>query len=353
MRELLSRTLDVPFHRLFRTLGRPVTAPLEISFALSYKCACRCRTCHSLSMALEPEMTPEEYSTVFQRISFQPFSVTLTGGEPFLRENFMEIAASACAELAPAIVFIETCGDLPDFTSEAIRELTDSFPGVWFAVKIPLDGTQEKMDWMRGDSAGSFERFLQTFSILKTMPGQNLATVIGVPVSKYNEDTAAGLLREAFRLYPDAVALEFAGRMEALGAPASVSPDPGKLPGLLASYRKLAREHKTQHGTPRMLMNLYSRRAAAAATALSGEGRRGLCYAGFSSIYVSPSGSVMDCPGAKAATAPCPRDHCSRTRYLLPLAVLRWLPQRFEKKSVNCLLSLSVFFRAKTLAFFL
>ena len=297
-RALLGRILDAPFHRLFRTAGRPVTAPLEISFALTYKCANRCRTCGSITKAAGPESAAEEYKEIFRRIPFSPLAVTFTGGEPFLREDLTEIAVAACESLRPAFVFIETCADLPELISGAAHTLADSFPDTCFVVKLPMDGVQERMDWMRGGARGAFELFLRSFRTLKAGGAGNLATVLSVLVSRFNQDSAAILLREAFMLYPDAVSLEFAGRMEALAAPETAAPDREKALALPSLYRKLARENTPSRGIPRLLTNLYLRRAAASAAALAGAGRRPRCFAGFSSLYIDPSGSVMDCPGA-------------------------------------------------------
>ena len=83
-RELILRgVVDAPFHKIFRATGRPVVVPMEISFAVTYRCASFCQTCRCMKNYKPGELCLDEYKAIFDRMGFEPFSVSFTGGEPF------------------------------------------------------------------------------------------------------------------------------------------------------------------------------------------------------------------------------------------------------------------------------
>lgn len=240
-------------------------------------------------------MTLEEYNAIFDRAGFQPFGITFTGGEPFYREDLFDIVSAACEKLNPAIINIKTCGDLPDLIHETTRKLSIKYPENYFVTWLSVDGLGENLDYMRGNSKGSFEAILETFSFLNSMGAPNHRTGISVLLSKFNVDKAAALLGTVFNMYPDMVSLAFACGSESLAAT-----DEKVVPHVAASEKALSvylERMKDVRGGPveRAIHAALIANAKSDFAALS-EKRSRKCPGGFQSLYIDSHGAVKTCP---------------------------------------------------------
>ena len=78
---------------LRKTLTKNV--PLNVLFEVTHKCNLNCRHCY-ISPKDEPELTFGEIDDILQQLAEKnSLFLTLSGGEPFIREDIFEIAASA------------------------------------------------------------------------------------------------------------------------------------------------------------------------------------------------------------------------------------------------------------------
>src|SRR5581483_5214659 len=68
-----------------------VPKPSYVTYLVTYRCNAKCGMCDSWRMRPGPELTLEEVRRVFEKLS--PLdAVRLSGGEPFLRTDFAELA---------------------------------------------------------------------------------------------------------------------------------------------------------------------------------------------------------------------------------------------------------------------
>ncbi|HOC91549.1 MAG TPA: radical SAM protein [bacterium] len=297
-REIWLRSVDVPFHRSFRSFGVPVLAPFHISFAVTYRCLNLCQTCQSFKKSRMRELTLNEYASVFDKMTFSPFCATFTGGEPFLRQDFGKIAALACKKLKPAIVMFETCGDHPERVRRVVSALAGHYSDILFIVWISMDGTGEALDSMRGGVPGSFESALKTYRLLRGSPATNLLVGFNAVVSRYNAALAPKLLDDLFMLYPDLVSLDAAGGAESLGvAGVDVSPTAEEFATAVEAYLEKLNALRGR-GEIRFMKRLLARRAETALESLRTNDRAGNCFAAHAYLYIDPRGSVCDCPVA-------------------------------------------------------
>ncbi len=297
-KEVWLRSLDVPFHRAFRTFGRPVIAPFQITFAVTYKCLNLCRTCHSFKNPQGRELTAKEYAAMFDKMTFTPFCVTFTGGEPFMRDDFGKIVGLACRKLTPPLVIVETCGDRPDRIKSEISTLAGYYKDTIFLVLVSLDAVKEELDSMRGGVPQSFETVLRSYRLLKSISMPNLFTGFQVLISKYNAASGARLLEDVFMLYPDIVSLDIAYGCETLGAVAvDVMPEFDDISKLTKLYLEKLGELKGRSAV-RFLKSFLARRAELELNNLRKMKRACRCLAGHAYLYIDPIGSVKDCPVA-------------------------------------------------------
>jgi MoaA/NifB/PqqE/SkfB family radical SAM enzyme len=66
--------------------------PLNITLELTRRCNARCDYCNHWKEQRQSEQEPAEFRAIVER--FQPFSVTICGGEPFMRKDALEIISA-------------------------------------------------------------------------------------------------------------------------------------------------------------------------------------------------------------------------------------------------------------------
>ncbi len=297
-KEIILRAVDVPFHRSFRALGHPVIAPLEITFAVTYRCLNLCHTCNSFQHSRMTEMSDKDYSAIFQDMPFTPFSIVFTGGEPFLRGDFGKIIGLACKELEPPLVQIQSCGDQPDTIADTMRQLPDYYKNIQFVVWLSMDGTHSDLEQMRGGVPHSFESLLKSYKMLRSISAPNMLVGLNLLISKFNEDKGLRLVDDAFSLYPDMVSLDIAFGSEVLGVTAvQVMPDIEKVDAIVSSYTTRLRRMRGRSAV-RLFRRLLAGRVRMAQHNIRYMTRMHSCFAGHASLYIDPAGSVKDCPVA-------------------------------------------------------
>lgn len=126
-------------------LGR-VPRPSWCTYLVCYRCNARCQMCDSWRVRPGTELTPEQVATVFGKIGRLDV-VRLSGGEPFLREDMLEIAEAVNARSRPFVLHITTNGSFPDRIEDFIRRF--SHPSK-LRFMVSFDGLQEEHDRNRG-----------------------------------------------------------------------------------------------------------------------------------------------------------------------------------------------------------
>lgn len=245
---------------------------------------------------LPGEMILEEYSAIFDRMGFEPFNITFTGGEPFFREDFFDIVSAACRTLNPVTVNIRTCADLPKQIAETMKKLSVMFPEIYFVTWLSMDGIGKDLSYLRGNIPGTFEYILETFSFLNSMGAPNHRTGISILISTYNAEKASSLISTIFNMYPDFVSLGYACGSEGLASEESkVSPNIEDSEKALRSYEE---NIKTMKGGPveRAIHSVLLSNARTQFGAISGRSRFRNCTGGFQSLYIDPHGTVKTCP---------------------------------------------------------
>ncbi len=138
-----------------------VPAPSWCTYLVTYRCNARCRMCDSYAIDPGKELTPDEVGTVFGRIGSLDV-VRLSGGEPFLRPDFAELAEAVLQTSDPAVIHISTNGSLPDrietFVGKFSRPRRLRF-------MISFDGLEATHDANRG-KAVRFEQAMTTLDLL-------------------------------------------------------------------------------------------------------------------------------------------------------------------------------------------
>src|SRR5262245_33574895 len=87
--------------------------PSWCTYLVTFRCNARCKMCDSWRMKPGGELTAPQVGEVFRKIG--PLDVVrLTGGEPFLREDFAEVAREVFEASSPGVLHITTNASFPD-----------------------------------------------------------------------------------------------------------------------------------------------------------------------------------------------------------------------------------------------
>ena len=169
------------------------TRPFKATVVLTERCDCRCEICWIWKKPKGPEPTPDDVAR-FLRGAGSIRWLNLTGGELFLRDDVLEVAARAHeAEPRLAVLDFPTTGQRTDRIVEAVRGIARlGIPRVF--VTVSVEGPPALHDRLRGRE-GAFERSIDTFRRLREVRG--VAPFFGFTLSDRNahavDETLAAL----------------------------------------------------------------------------------------------------------------------------------------------------------------
>lgn len=135
--------------------------PRFLTFTVTFGCNARCIMCDSWKMSTEGDLSLAEIEAIFLQLP-RLDAVRLTGGEPFVRTDLMEIATLAVTHLQPAFLHVTTNG----FLTQRIVAFCESRPRrTPLDLLISMDGIGEKHNHIRGNST-AYESCLRTIQAL-------------------------------------------------------------------------------------------------------------------------------------------------------------------------------------------
>jgi MoaA/NifB/PqqE/SkfB family radical SAM enzyme len=178
-------------------LGRP-GHPYKLTYAVTSKCNYRCQTCNIWQKPPQDELSTSEIERFFKKAP--DFSwIDLTGGEVFLRRDFLEIVKvilAACPHLL--LLHFPTNGYLTETIVTAVRKIAEWKPEK-LIITISMDGDEALNDRIRG-IPGGWRHQIETFKRLREVPG--VQTVLGMTVSALNVGQFETAFQAAKNEYP-------------------------------------------------------------------------------------------------------------------------------------------------------
>lgn len=294
-RKQLSLLAKIPLAVLSRTFAIPPGLPVSLTVSLLYACNSRCRTCRVYEKSPE-RLSLEEFDRIFAALGRAPFWFTMSGGEPFLRNDLVEICRLAYTHCRPAILNIPTNASLYQVIPERVEQILRQCPETQVIINVSLDEIGEKHDAIRG-FPNSFERALITYNALHALSRtyQNLAVGIHTVISQWNVQNIPAIYAELIRLTPDSYITEIAEeRVELNTIGCQIAPAPEEYAQAIdfladqikqrgfAGVSKITQAFRLEYYT------LVKKILAARTQVLP-------CYAGVISAQISPQGDVWPC----------------------------------------------------------
>lgn len=165
------------------------TRPFKLILALTERCDCRCEACFIWRKPKGHELSVAEIGAALQAAPWVRW-LNLTGGEPFLREDLVEVVEAAAKALPRlAVLDFPTTGQRTERILEGVARIAAlGLPRVF--VTLSLEGPPALHDRLRG-RPGAFENLCRTWAGLREIPG--VRTYLGYTLS----DANAGHVEEA------------------------------------------------------------------------------------------------------------------------------------------------------------
>jgi Fe-coproporphyrin III synthase len=141
----MKRIFDLAVSIAKNRTGR-VPHPSWCTYLVSYKCNARCGMCDSWRMKPGRELTADEVARMFTKLGRLDV-VRVTGGEPFLRSDLVEVVNAIQRASRPLVLHVTTNGSMP----ETIEAFANQFQKPRrLSIMVSLDGHRDEHDASRG-----------------------------------------------------------------------------------------------------------------------------------------------------------------------------------------------------------
>jgi MoaA/NifB/PqqE/SkfB family radical SAM enzyme len=170
-------------YKAARQFGVPLLLPFNLTLAVTGRCNSRCKTCNIWRAGHGDGLSLQQWEKILADIGRAPAWITISGGEPFLRKDFVELMKAVCRYTQPAITSIASNGVLTDKIEHDVREIRAFHEGE-LVVNLSVDGIGKRHDAIRGIKC--FTKVVDTFKRLNALDG--VTTGIHSVISRLNAD---------------------------------------------------------------------------------------------------------------------------------------------------------------------
>lgn len=276
-------------YKFFRHLNAPKLYPFNLTISVTNRCNSKCKTCNIWkSNQEENELGLEDWRKILKSIGKCPVWITISGGEPFLREDLVSIIKIINKYNRPSIINIATNGILTDKIYREVKEVLTFYKGK-LIVNLSADGIKQKHDFIRG--VRCFDKVLETYKKLKKI--KNLTIGIHTVISKYNVRDVSEIYNFFEKLNPDSMIYEIAeNRAELQNEKINIAPTNEEylkvVDFLINKNRKAKRVSKITKLLRKKYYKLTKKMILNKKAILP-------CYAGIASAHINYNGNLWAC----------------------------------------------------------
>ena len=291
-------------HRLIK-----VPIPINFTFSITHACQSLCKTCNiglrfrENPKAVKNELKLDEIETVFKSIGpGHIYFFNISGGEPFLRKDILELIRLVLKHLKPAIIHTPTNALMPGQIAKKVEEIMQLIdkesPSTHFTIKPSFDAVGEKHDFIRGIK-GNFKRLLETITLLKDVQTRhpNLYLGLGTVISNLSidhlEETAAYVRKLNVDSYISEVAEQ---RSEMTNLEDDITPTAERYEKAIEFFKKETRSE--MHSKPllsRLTMSMRLVYYDLVVKILRDKRQVIPCYGGISNAHMNSYGDIWPC----------------------------------------------------------
>ena len=168
--------------------------PQSLVFFVTSRCNARCSHCfYWKELNKTSELNLEDIEKIASSIKHK-YNISLTGGEPFLREDFFEICKIFYKYNKNGVFEISTNGYDPEKIYTFCDRLLDECRGIALCVHVSLDGPKDLHNKIRGIDI--FDKAISTIIKLKSLKEKgNFDVQTIITLTKYNYKSIDKLIK--------------------------------------------------------------------------------------------------------------------------------------------------------------
>jgi len=292
---VLDLVRNAPLYHLQRQLGTGWCLPWAFTVSVLSGCNARCRTCH-IHRLPDRRLSLEACARLGRGLRRPAGWLTVSGGEPFLRDDLAAVVERLVEGLGPRLINIPTNGSFPEAVQRVVGQLVHRFPRRQFIVNVSLDGVGDEHDALRG-LPGSYDRACETLAVLRALAERRPNLVVGIHsvISRFNVERFPAICDALLALGPDSLVAEVAeNRAELVNETLAIAPDPEPFARAVAHLERRTRR-RTAPRLARLVRWLRRTYHDDVLRWLEGGSMGRSCFAGTASCHVMPDGTVLAC----------------------------------------------------------
>ena len=140
------------------------------NYAIIYvdgRCNMHCGFCFHAAVDARktPIIAPDKWGKIFKKAN-SLLHLTVTGGEPFLRKDFVQIIDNIILNCNVPRISIKTNGYYTDRIKKFVPILIDKHKNTEFTLSVSLDGPEEIHDKVR-EFKGAYKKVVETLDVMK------------------------------------------------------------------------------------------------------------------------------------------------------------------------------------------
>lgn len=282
--------------------------PIILTFSITSACQSLCKTCNIGRRYLKNpdiakrDLTLEEIEKMFKSIG-PVYFFNISGGEPFLRKDFIEIVKLAFKHLSPKVIHTPTNALMPKTIKEKTKETLkwmkeNGYGDVSFTIKPSYDGIKDNHDEIRGIK-GNFEKLITTYKFLTELKDiyPNLKVGLGTVISKFNINQIKEIADFAYMLKPDTYINEIAeNRSELFNKEEDITPHSNLYKTAMKYFSEQTKqEMRTKKGISRAMYAFRQVYYNLTIEILKKNRQIIPCYGGISNVHINARGEVWPC----------------------------------------------------------
>jgi MoaA/NifB/PqqE/SkfB family radical SAM enzyme len=281
--------------------------PINLTFSVTNVCQSRCKTCNIWQLyqrdpdKRHTELGLDEIEKIFESMG-HIYVFNISGGEPFLRTDIVDIVAAACKYLKPGIIHIPTNAIATRQIEAKILDILGiikaTHPSSQLTIKPSLDHIDARHDEIRG-VAGNFDKVIAVYRRLKEIQPDhpNLHVELGTVISRWNvrdvEEIAGYISRLGVDSYRNEIAEQ---RSEMLNTRDDITPDADDYDRAIGFFVRQIRENMTTRNLFQRITNAFRLVYYDLAIRIMREKHQQIpCYAGISNVHMTPYGDLWAC----------------------------------------------------------
>ena len=280
-------------YKLFRNFGFPKILPMNYTISALYTCNSKCKTCN-IWKKKAVNLTISEYKEIFRKLGHSPYWITISGGEPFLRDDIVELCKIIYKYSKPAIINIPTNGILTNKIVQEVKEIAASCKKTQIIINLSIDAIGKHHDNLRRIQ-GNYDKVVNTFKRLKMLKLENLSVGIHTVISKFNVKYFTTISKTLMDMKPDSYITEIAeNRNELDTMNADITPD---IVSYCSAIDYLIHRIKNDKftGMNKITQAFRIEYYSLVKKILRDKTQSIPCYAGIASAQISPDGEVWSC----------------------------------------------------------